>query len=84
MADGDRSKARKLGLLMCTALVVGNMVGSGIFLLPAALAPFGAISIAGWVVTSAGAIVLALIFGRLARLVPKTGGPYAYSREEAH
>ncbi|MCG8689652.1 MAG: amino acid permease [Minwuiales bacterium] len=73
--------ARKLGLWMCTALVVGNMIGSGIFLLPAALAAYGPISIAGWLVTSAGAICLALIFGRLARLVPKTGGPYAYSRE---
>ncbi|MDJ0941963.1 MAG: amino acid permease [Kiloniellales bacterium] len=72
---------RKLGLWMCTALVVGNMIGSGIFLLPAALAAYGPISIAGWLATSTGAIVLALIFGRLARLVPKTGGPYAYSRE---
>ena len=66
---------------MCTALVVGNMIGSGIFLLPASLAPYGAISIVGWVVTSFGAIVLALIFGRLARIVSKAGGPYAYTRE---
>jgi len=66
---------------MCTALVVGNMIGSGIFLLPAALAEFGPVSIAGWLITSVGAVALALIFGRLARLVPKTGGPYAYSRE---
>ena len=73
--------ARKLGLWMCTALVVGNMIGSGIFLLPAALAAYGPISIGGWLITSTGAIVLALIFGRLARLVTKTGGPYAYSRE---
>lgn len=72
---------KKLGLWTCTALVLGNMVGSGIFLLPAALGEYGAISIGGWLVTSAGAIVLALIFGRLARLVPMTGGPYAYSRE---
>ncbi len=82
--DGVRSQspaAKGLGLWMCTALVVGNMIGSGIFLLPAALAAYGPISIAGWLLTSTGAIVLALIFGRLARLVPKTGGPYAYSRE---
>ena len=76
---GSGSKA--LGLWMCTALVVGNMIGSGIFLLPAALAGFGPISILGWLVTSTGALFLALIFGRLARLVPKTGGPYAYSNE---
>ena len=73
--DGKGTSAKKLGLWMCIALVVGNMIGSGIFLLPAALADYGAISIAGWIVTSAGAIVLALIFGRLARLVSKTGGP---------
>lgn len=79
-SDG-RLSAKKLGLWMCTALVVGNMIGSGIFLLPSALATYGPISIFGWLVTSAGAIVLALIFGRLARLVPKTGGPYAYTRE---
>ena len=77
----ERVRTKKLGLWMCTALVVGNMIGSGIFLLPSALAGYGPISIAGWLATSAGAVILALIFGRLARLVPKTGGPYAYTRE---
>lgn len=70
-----------LGLWMCTALVVGNMIGSGIFLLPSSLAAFGPISLIGWLVTAAGALVLALIFGRLARTTPRTGGPYAYARE---
>lgn len=82
--EGPRSEgqsAKKLGLWMCLALVVGNMIGSGIFVLPAALAAIGPISIAGWLATSTGAIILALIFGRLARLVPKSGGPYAYTRE---
>ena len=68
-----------LGLAACTALVVGNMVGSGIFLLPASLAAFGPISLLGWMVTSVGALVLAIIFGRLSRRVSKTGGPYAYT-----
>jgi APA family basic amino acid/polyamine antiporter len=68
-----------LGLLACTALVVGNMIGSGVFLLPASLAAFGSISLVGWFVTSLGALVLAVIFGRLSRIVVKTGGPYAYS-----
>lgn len=70
-----------LGLGACIALVVGNMIGSGVFLLPAALAGFGAIAIGGWALTSLGALVLALVFGRLARLVTHTGGPYAYARE---
>lgn len=79
-AGGSAAPVAQLGLWMCTALVVGNMIGSGIFLLPAALAEYGPISIGGWLVTCTGAMVLALIFGRLARLVPKTGGPYAYTR----
>lgn len=71
---------KRLGLAACTALVVGNMIGSGVFLLPASLAPFGTIALAGWIVSTIGAIALAVLFGRLARLVPKTGGPYAYTR----
>jgi APA family basic amino acid/polyamine antiporter len=70
----------KLGLLMCTSLVVGNMIGSGVFLLPASLAPFGGISIVGWLVSAAGAVCLALVFARLGQLLPRTGGPYAYAR----
>ncbi len=73
--------ARSLGLWGCAALVIGNMIGSGIFLLPATLAPFGSLSIIGWIATSAGAICLALVFGRLARNCTRTGGPYAYTRE---
>lgn len=71
---------RKLGLAMVTALVLGNMVGSGIFLLPASLAPFGAWSLGGWLVSSAGALLLAWTFSRLARRRPSAGGPYAYTR----
>src|SRR5579875_1413748 len=71
---------RPLGLLASMALVVGNMIGSGIFLLPAALASFGGISIVGWLFTAAGAMFLALLFARLAAMVPKVGGPYAYTR----
>lgn len=72
--------ARKLGLVAATALVIGNMIGSGIFLLPASLAPYGLLSIAGWLVTTVGAVLLALVFARLARMVVGAGGPYAYTR----
>ena len=75
-----KAPRRKLGLWMATALVVGNMVGSGIFLLPASLGPFGGISMVGWLFTSAGAMVLALTFAWLARELPRSGGPYAYTR----
>lgn len=66
---------------MCTALVVGNMIGSGVFLLPASLAPFGGISILGWLVSAGGALCLALVFARLGAIMPRVGGPYAYARE---
>ncbi|MFA1541788.1 amino acid permease [Actinomadura monticuli] len=71
---------RKLGLWMATALVVGNMIGSGVFLLPSSLAEYGPISLVAWGFTATGAMLLALVFARLARAHPKTGGPYAYAR----
>ena len=71
----------KMGMWMATALVVGNMIGSGVFLLPASLGSFGGISLFGWGFTCAGAVLLALVFARLSRLVPRAGGPYAFSRE---
>ena len=71
---------RALGPWMSTALVVGNMIGSGVFLLPASLAAYGGTSIVGWLFTTVGALLLALVFARLGRAFPKIGGPYAYSR----
>lgn len=72
---------RPLGLWSATALVVGSMIGSGVFLLPASLAPYGASSLLGWGVTLCGAMLLALTFARLARRWPHTGGPYVFARE---
>ena len=69
------SRRTGLGLWMCTALVVGNMIGSGVFLLPASLAPFGGISILGWLVSAGGALCLALVFARLGAIMPRVGGP---------
>jgi APA family basic amino acid/polyamine antiporter len=65
---------------MATALVVGNMIGSGVFLLPSSLAGYGGIAVVAWVVTALGAMALAIVFARLGRAFPRTGGPYAYSR----
>jgi basic amino acid/polyamine antiporter, APA family len=63
---------------MCVALVVGNSIGSGVFLLPASLAPFGLNSVLAWAFTACGAILLAIVFARLSRAYPAAGGPYAY------
>lgn len=79
--EGEQHLKRSMGVWMATALVVGNMVGSGIFLLPASLAgAAGPISIFGWIFTGIGAMLLALVFSRLGRAMPRTGGPYAYAR----
>ena len=72
---------REIGLFGATALVAGNMIGSGIFMLPSAMAVYGGYHIFGWLFTGAGAILLAIVFGRLSRLIPKSGGPYTYARE---
>lgn len=72
---------QKIGIFPLTSLVTGSLVGSGIFLLPSTLAPYGTISIAGWIMTAIGAIILALIFAELASKMPKNGGPYVYARK---
>ncbi|MEV6400662.1 amino acid permease [Streptomyces sp. NPDC051907] len=79
--DEQSRHARRFGLPVATALVMGNIIGGGIFLLPASVAPYGTISLVAFGVLTAGAIALALVFGRLARRHPKTGGPYVYARE---
>jgi APA family basic amino acid/polyamine antiporter len=56
------------------------MIGSGVFLLPASLAPYGGISILGWLFTSVGALMVALLLARLGRMMPAAGGPYAFTR----
>lgn len=75
------SDSRPLGLWMCTALVVGNMIGSGVFLLPASLAPYGWNAVFAWVLTIGGALCLAFVYARLAEAFPRAGGPLAYTRE---
>jgi APA family basic amino acid/polyamine antiporter len=76
-----KGKKGKMGFWMSTSLVVGNMTGSGIFLLPAALAIYGGISLFGWLITLAGTLFLAVVFSRLSRLITTSGGPYTYTRE---
>lgn len=80
MSAVPQNHKRTIGLWILTSLVAGNMIGSGIFLLPASLASYGSISILSWIMTSIGAILLALVFAKLGSLMPKVGGPYAYAR----
>lgn len=76
----DQPHSRRFGLPTATALVMGNIIGGGIFLLPASVAPFGTLSLLSFVVLTLGAIALALVFGRLAERDPRTGGPYVHAR----
>ena len=71
---------RAMGPWMATALVMGSMIGSGVFLLPASLAPLGWNSLFGWLITVGGTLCMAAVFARLARTFPHAGGPYAFTR----
>ncbi|MFE3502129.1 amino acid permease [Kitasatospora sp. NPDC059160] len=75
------AKSGRFGLPVATALVMGNIIGGGIFMIPAAVAPFGTVSLLAFAVITVGSIALALVFGQLARRNPRTGGPYVYARE---
>ena len=79
-AGQTSSPARQLGLTAAIALVVGNMIGSGVFLLPASLAPYGWNAVGGWIITITGALVLALVFARLTKALPDGGGAVGFVR----
>ena len=73
------TESRALGFWMCTALVVGNTIGIGVYMMPAALAPYGLNAVTGWLVTLTGFVFLAWVFAGLARIFPQDDGPYAYT-----
>jgi basic amino acid/polyamine antiporter, APA family len=79
----DPQQAGMLGLTSATALVIGTVVGAGVFTMPAVLAAGGTVSLAVLAVIAVGAMVLATLFGQLTRRVPNAdGGLYAYARHE--
>jgi APA family basic amino acid/polyamine antiporter len=74
------AETRSLGLPQATALILGTIIGVGIFNLPYSLAAIGPISIVAMVLTTVGALALAVMFARLSKRMPADGGPYAYAR----
>jgi len=72
---------KKMSLWQATMLVAGNMIGTGVFLLPVNLAQVGGIAIFGWVIATIGVAALGLCFAKLGQLDPQPGGPYAYARD---
>src|SRR6516164_1523825 len=73
-------QASGFGLPVAIALIMGSIIGVGIFNLPTSLAGIGPITLVSMALTTVGAIALALMFAALARRLPADGGPYAYSR----
>jgi APA family basic amino acid/polyamine antiporter len=71
----------KIGFWTCTALVVGNVIGMGIFLLPSSLAPYGFNALIGWGITLFGCLTLARVFVHLSAALPGADGPYGYIRD---
>jgi len=72
--------AAGFGLPVAIALIMGSIIGVGIFNLPTSLASIGPITLVSMALTTVGAIALALMFAALSRRLPADGGPYAYSR----
>ncbi len=70
----------KFGLTAAMALIVGSIIGVGIFNLPTSLAGYGPITLVSMALTTVGALALALLFASLSRRLPADGGPYAYAR----
>jgi len=70
--------SNKIGFWSVFAMVTGSQIGTGVFMLPASLAPYGGYSLTGWIISGCGAIALSLVFAKLCSHFPKTGGPHVY------
>jgi APA family basic amino acid/polyamine antiporter len=78
--SGEAGTAAGFGLSTATALIIGSIIGVGIFNLPTSLSAYGPISLVSMGLTTIGALALAMLFAALSRRVPADGGPYAYAR----
>ncbi|MDK2746319.1 MAG: amino acid permease [Brevundimonas sp.] len=81
MTDTRKTEPRKLGWALAALLVTGNMIGSGVYLLPASLASVGSSSMVGWVVAAIGALLLAGVFAGLGRRLPAADGLSGYAEQ---
>jgi APA family basic amino acid/polyamine antiporter len=79
-ATPAEASGRGFGLTQAIALIMGSIIGVGVFNLPSSLAPYGPITLISLALTTVGALVLAVLFGALSRRLPADGGPYAYAR----
>jgi APA family basic amino acid/polyamine antiporter len=79
-SGAEPQASRGFGLTTATALIIGSIIGVGIFNLPTSLASYGPISLVSMGLTTIGALALAMLFAALSRRLPADGGPYAYAR----
>src|SRR6516225_9028333 len=75
-----KAESSQFGLPAAIALIIGSIIGVGIFNLPTSLASYGPITLISMALTTVGALALALLFAALSRRLPADGGPYAYAR----
>ena len=74
------TSGKEIGFWRGWSIAVGCAIGSGVFMMPTLLAPYGMLGLAGWLTAGAGSLLIVLSLSRLARRIPKLGGPYAYVR----
>ena len=77
----DSQHKRVIGFWRGWSIAVGCAIGSGIFMMPTMLAPYGMLGFGGWIIAGIGSILVALTMARLIKRIPKTGGPYVYVNE---
>ena len=85
MSDNNNVNKHKpqasIGFWRGWSIAVGCAIGSGVFMMPTLLAPYGMLGLAGWLIAGGGTLLVALCLSRLVRRIPKIGGPYAYVHE---
>ena len=77
----EMSQKKKIGIFGASVLVAGNIMGSGLALLPSSLGSVGSISLFSWIITILGSLALAYVFSRLGSIDPQEGGPVAYATQ---
>ena len=77
----NSNQHRVIGFWRGWSIAVGCAIGSGIFMMPTILAPYGMLGFFGWLIAGLGSILVALTMAQLVIRMPKTGGPYVYVNE---
>ncbi len=75
------NQQRVIGFWRGWSIAVGCAIGSGIFMMPTMLAPYGMLGFGGWLIAGSGSILVAITMAKLVRRIPRTGGPYVYVNE---